>query len=282
MISTASPKAGPGVPNTTDPPTSSANTSKLVHVSAAAVPVIWIVAALLYPQDQTTANNGTWLVHIAQLALAPLLGIVIWLLLRPLQGTAASVGRVAIVLWIALFSAFDAIAGIATGVLLDGGLQGASTYLFEHQTFGGEFSVLGSVAHPMWIVVAISCALALRMSRARSSAWVAMLALSLVRPSRGSIRGSWACCSRVRHMVRNDAGGMAQQRTETRLGRESPRFSGGLSLTDFLADRAFPVCPSMSRSQSMAVSEPPPNPGRFSHEVRPRLGDAIGNRESQS
>jgi hypothetical protein len=177
MVSTASPKAGPSVPITIDPRTSFASTSKLVHVLAAAIPVIWIVAALLHPQDQTTANNGTWLaVHIAQLALAPLLGIVMWLLLRPLQGTAAAVGRFAIVLWIALFSAFDAIAGIATGVLVDGGFQEASTYLFEHQTFGGEFSVLGSVAHPMWIVVAISCAVALRFNRARSSAWVAMLA----------------------------------------------------------------------------------------------------------
>ena len=177
MVSTTSPKAGPSVPSTIDSRTSSASTSRLVHVLAAAIPVLWIVAALMHPQDQTTANNGTWLaVHIAQLALAPLLGIFIWLLLRPLQGTAASVGRIAIVLWIALFSAFDAIAGIATGVLIDGGFQDASTYLFEHQTFGGGFSVLGSVAHPMWIVVAISCALALRINRARTSAWVAMLA----------------------------------------------------------------------------------------------------------
>lgn len=172
MASTASPNARSGA-TTID---SRVTASPVFRVLAVAVPLIWVAVAFLHPQDLTTANRGTWLlVHSAQLALAPLLGLLVWLLLDPLGGVAAWVGRIALFMWVAFFSAFDAIAGIATGVLQGGGFEGAATYLFDHQTVGGGFSVLGSVAHPMWVVVAIACGIALRKAGAPSLTWIAML-----------------------------------------------------------------------------------------------------------
>lgn len=92
-------------------------------------------------------------------------------LIGPLQGASASVARVAQFLWIAWFSAFDAIAGIATGVLQNEGFGDVAKLLFQHQTVGGEFSLLGSVAHPMWIVVAVAAGLSLRRNGARPITW---------------------------------------------------------------------------------------------------------------
>ena len=54
---------------------------------------------------------------VAQLVLMPFLAAGVWMLLDGLQSVAAWVARSALVLWLVFFSAFDAVAGIATGVL---------------------------------------------------------------------------------------------------------------------------------------------------------------------
>jgi hypothetical protein len=146
---------------------------------AAAVPLLWISLALLHPDSTDVladVKTSTWLaVHYAQLALAPLLALALLYVLRPLTGISAAVGRVAVVLWVALFSAFDAIAGIATGVLVDGGFADAADHLFDHGLVGGG-SILGWTAQPMWIVVAMASALALRSNDASALCWATMLA----------------------------------------------------------------------------------------------------------
>jgi len=162
--------------------------SQVVRVLAVTVPVIWIAVALLHPQELTAGSAGTWLtVHFAQLALAPLVGLAMWTLIGPLQGASASVARVALFLWIAWFSAFDAIAGIATGVLQNEGFGDVAKLLFQHQTVGGEFSLLGSVAHPMWIVVAVAAGLSLRRNGARPITWWAMFVSALFAAHAGPI-----------------------------------------------------------------------------------------------
>lgn len=116
-------------------------TGSVVRVLAAAVPLWWMVVALLHPQSLTDGNAGTWLaVHVAQLVL--LLALAMWALMGPLRGRSATVARVALVFWLALFSAFDAVAA----------------FLYAHPTVGAQFSVLGSVAQPLWIVVAVAAA----------------------------------------------------------------------------------------------------------------------------
>jgi hypothetical protein len=168
--------------------TSARRKSALVLLAA---PLLWLVPATLHPVGDPYAGiageTDRWLfVHISQLLLTPFLGVLVWTLLAGLESVAARVARAALVLWLVFFSAFDAVAGIATGVLsrhvgsLAGeereGVISAIDYLFNDSTLvGGGFSVLGNLGHGSWIVVAIAAAVAFHQAGARRAVVVAML-----------------------------------------------------------------------------------------------------------
>jgi hypothetical protein len=101
-----------------------------------------------------------------------------------MRSVAALIARAALVLWMVFFSAFDAVAEIATGVLarhansLTGhdraGIAAATGFLFDDsQLVGGGFSVLGNLGHGAWVVLAITMAVALHRARAPRAAVVA-------------------------------------------------------------------------------------------------------------
>ena len=150
----------------------------IMRYAAAAVPLIWAPFVYLHPEDPPYAgtadgNAGMWLtVHFAQLLMAPFLVLALWPTLSRLVGAAATVAKVALTLWLAFFSAFDAIAGIATGRLSQQadhlhGAEGvavgdAVTDMFENDPLvGGGFSALALLAQPLWLVVAIALTAAL-------------------------------------------------------------------------------------------------------------------------
>ena len=102
-----------------------------------------------------------------------------WFHLRNCRRMAGGLAAVALALWLAFFSAFDAIAGIATGRLsqqadhLDGAegiaVGEAVTSLFEDDALvGGGFSALALLAQPLWVVVAIALTVALHRAGARA------------------------------------------------------------------------------------------------------------------
>ena len=157
---------------------------RLLRFATAAVPLVWAPFVLLHPNASPYAgiahgNADLWLtVHFAQLLMAPVLAIAMWPVLSRLDGAAATVAKVALALWLAYFSAFDAIAGIATGRLSQqadhlGGGEGAAvgdavTDFFENDAFvGGEFSALALLAQPLWLLVAIALTAALHRAGAR-------------------------------------------------------------------------------------------------------------------
>ena len=168
--------------------TSARRKSALVLLAA---PLLWVVPATLHPVGDPYAGIAgeidRWLfVHIAQLLLVPFMGALVWMLLAGLESAAARVARAALVLWLVFFSAFDAIAGLATGVLsrhagsLAGeereGVIGAIDYLFDdNKLVGGVFSVLGNIGHGSWIVVAIAAAVAFHQAGARRAVVAGML-----------------------------------------------------------------------------------------------------------
>jgi hypothetical protein len=147
-----------------------------------AAPLLWLVPAIVHPigepYEGIADDADRWIfVHVAQLVLMPFLAAGVWLLLDGLQSVAARVARAAVVLWLVFFSAFDAIAGIATGVLtrhansLAGeereGVVAAIDFLWgDSQLAGGEFSVLGNLGHLSWVAVAIAATVALHRARA--------------------------------------------------------------------------------------------------------------------
>jgi hypothetical protein len=83
-----------------------------------------VVLAIVHPDEEGALYEGIadqankWIfVHLGQLVLTPLIAAGVWMLLDGIESVAAKVARVALVFWMVFFSAFDAIAGIATGVL---------------------------------------------------------------------------------------------------------------------------------------------------------------------
>jgi hypothetical protein len=151
--------------------------SRKAQFALLAAPLLWLLPAILHPMgdpyEGIADQIDTWLfVHVFQLVLVPFLAAGVWLLLSGLQSVAARVARVALVVWMVFFSAFDAVAGIATGVLarhshsLSGddqaGVISAINFLFnDSQLAGGGFSALGNIGHFSWVVLAIAATVAL-------------------------------------------------------------------------------------------------------------------------
>jgi hypothetical protein len=147
-----------------------------------AAPLLWLVPAIVHPigepYDGIADDADRWIfVHVVQLVLMPFIAAGVWLLLDGLQSVAAWVARSALVLWLVFFSAFDAIAGIATGVLtrhansLTGdereGVVAAVDFLWSDSLLAnGGFSVLGNLGHFSWVAVALAATVALYQARA--------------------------------------------------------------------------------------------------------------------
>jgi hypothetical protein len=168
-----------------------------------AAPLLWVVVALLHPNDSGDLYQGIsdeanmWIfVHAAQLVLTPFVAAGVWMLLLGIQSVAASIARAVLAVWMVFFSAFDAVAGIATGVLARHanslaseerqGVAAAVDFLFhDSQLAGGEFSVLGNIGQGSWIVLVIVTAVAL---------WIALFVAELLRlaASRGEAASSRA------------------------------------------------------------------------------------------
>jgi hypothetical protein len=80
----------------------------------------YVVVGVVHPADIEVGDETTlylWL-HVLQPVLILLLAWGIWFLVKDLPGRAAQVGRVAIVPFAIAYSIFDAIAGIAIGVVV--------------------------------------------------------------------------------------------------------------------------------------------------------------------
>lgn len=140
-------------------------TRRPLTVAVAVLPLLWVPFVLVHPDFDHLPHHGvgTWLtVHFAMLSLTPLLAAAVLYLLRPLTGPTATITRFAVVAWAALFAAFDGIAGLATGTLHRHGAGDAAALLFGDGIVGGAGSLLGFLAQPMWIVVAVAAGLALR------------------------------------------------------------------------------------------------------------------------
>jgi hypothetical protein len=148
----------------------------LLQLVVLAAPLVWVVVAFLHPTAEPyegiADEANRWIfVHVMQLVLTPFLAAGVWLLMDGIQSVAASVTRAVLAFWMVFFSAFDAVAGIATGVLtrhansLAGsekeGVVTAIDFLWDDSRLTGGFSVLGILGQGSWIVLAIAATVAL-------------------------------------------------------------------------------------------------------------------------
>jgi hypothetical protein len=151
---------------------------RLAWVVMFGAPLLWAILTLVHPSGEGEISAalqdevGRWLfVHVAQVVLAPFLALAVWLLLRGIESLAATISRVALVFWLVFFSTYDALAGIASGVLVRqansvsgeerASFSEAADVLFDSH-IGGNISWFGVVAAVTWVIVAIAAAVALR------------------------------------------------------------------------------------------------------------------------
>jgi hypothetical protein len=154
----------------------------LLEMVVLAAPLLWVVVAFLHPTDEPyegiADEANRWIfVHVAQLVLTPFLAAGVWMLLGGIQSVAAAITRAVLAFWMVFFSAFDAVAGIATGVLTrhansltgeaQAGVVAAIEFLWnDSRLAGGGFSVLGILGQGTWVVLAIAATVALYRARA--------------------------------------------------------------------------------------------------------------------
>ena len=84
-------------------------------------PLLLAIVELIHPQplDLLSLNVQTWLaVHYAQIALFPLSALAVAWWVRGQTGFAAAACRVTMFIFAASWTAWDAVAGVATGILV--------------------------------------------------------------------------------------------------------------------------------------------------------------------
>jgi hypothetical protein len=153
-----------------------------------AVPLAWAVLLAFHPTPDDADIYGSLrdeatrfiVVHLGSIAFIALMGGALYLLLRDVPGRAAHISRLAIVPFVALYAAADAIAGLATGVLVKDANDGAATAdgaqaLWDNFITGDLLFWLGGTA---WIVAAIA-AVAMRQAGARTAV-VVLIGLSAI------------------------------------------------------------------------------------------------------
>jgi hypothetical protein len=132
----------------------------------------YFVIGAIHPDDLSVGDETTlylW-IHLFQPVLILLLAWGIWLLVKDLPGRAAQVARVAIVPYAIAYSMFDAVAGIAIGIVVRGGnglsaTEGAAVQrVFDDadgvtEALSVGVLVAGGLA---WFVMAFAAALAVK------------------------------------------------------------------------------------------------------------------------
>ena len=159
------------------------------------VPLAWAILLLFHPggegeelyndlQDQVTRML---VVHIGMLLFIPLMAVVVYVLLRDLEGTAALVSRIALAVYVVFYGAWEALYGIGLGILGDAvnGLPETerATGAAVIQEYGENvlirgFGVLVSIGSVAFIIAMIAAGVALRRHASAPLAVPILLGLS--------------------------------------------------------------------------------------------------------
>lgn len=143
-----------------------------------ATPLAFAALLMLHPTGGgdfsalVSENANRWLaLHVVSAALFPLMGLVIWLLVRDIPGRAATVARIAVPVYVVFYGVFETVMGIGSGIIakeanemsgaerdgVDAALETIPTNPIVGES--GLFSSIGSVA---WVVAIAAAIMALR------------------------------------------------------------------------------------------------------------------------
>jgi hypothetical protein len=154
------------------------------------IPIAWGVLLVFHPGGDGTRiyadldGDGTRMlvVHLGTMLFIPLIALAIALLLEGLGSTAARVSRIALIVFVVFYLAWEALQGIANGVLVDQvtalpradrGLGADLVQQFAESPLVRDLGVLASIGSIALIVAAIAPGIALRDAGApRWTPWV--------------------------------------------------------------------------------------------------------------
>jgi hypothetical protein len=162
---------------------------------AMGVPLAWAVLLWFHPdvppddvygglRDEVTTYI---IVHVGTLIFIALIGVVLYMLVRDLPGTAARVSRVAIIPFVVAYAAWETVIGLAIGALVqhanDAAASDRPAISDAIQSLGdnaivGEMGALSIVGGLSWAVAVIAAVVAFRGAGAPVSALV-LLGLSV-------------------------------------------------------------------------------------------------------
>ena len=132
-------------------------------------PLGYIVLGLVHPMGDLEVGDpaGFYIfLHLVQPFLIALIAIGLWLLVDGLESTAARVVRYSLVAYLIVYSMFDAVAGVATGLIVQeaNGMSAADQAAVQRMMDGiGEHGVLVALwigAGVSWLIPAVAAALA--------------------------------------------------------------------------------------------------------------------------
>ena len=163
---------------------------------AIGVPLAWAVLLWFHPDVDPDDVYGSLqndvtaylVVHVGTLIFIGLMGAALYLLVRGMRGTAARVSRLAIGPFVVLYAAWEAVIGLAIGVMVQHGNDapvGQRPAVADTiQSIGsnviiGDAGIVGLLGALAWAVAVISAAVAYRSAGAPTLAWI-LLALSAV------------------------------------------------------------------------------------------------------
>jgi hypothetical protein len=165
------------------------------HAEAAfllGVPLAWAVLLLFHPTGDeyypAISDSVTrWLVvHLGTMLFIPLLAAAMFVMLRGIEGTAARVSRVALVVFAIVYAAFEVTVGIGSGIIalavndLPPGERAPGADLLTSYNESGVITVLSTAGSVAWLVAVAAAGVALyrRASTASSIAVVVLFVIS--------------------------------------------------------------------------------------------------------
>jgi hypothetical protein len=151
-------------------------------------PVAFAALLTLHPMgtgdlfDEVSRSVTPWLiVHYGGAVGFPAMALVIWLLIRDLPGRAATIARFALPVYAVFYTVWEAIFGIATGIIADTGNglsdtqregTAAAVDAIVASPIVGEAGVFGSIGGLAWWVAISAAIMALKQAGVRRSALV--------------------------------------------------------------------------------------------------------------
>ena len=147
-------------------------------VGAVALPPVVLAGVGLSHPTHLTAESAAWwtTMHLVLLPLFPLLGVVIWVLLRHDRTAVGWGGRVAAVVYAAFYGGLDAVSGIAAGTVVQSGADPKSELVTSLFAAGRPLGIIGAYAFFVAVVLVLASVVRSGTWRGGTRSWVFLVA----------------------------------------------------------------------------------------------------------